>query len=32
MTHIAIQEAVNGQAAEWFEQVSEQDYIGNTTF
>lgn len=26
MTHIAIQEAVNGSAVEWLEQVSEADY------
>ncbi len=26
MTHVAIQEAVNGSAVEWLEQVSEADY------
>ncbi|MGB3044661.1 MAG: cupin domain-containing protein [Xanthobacteraceae bacterium] len=26
MTHIAIQEAVNGSAVEWLEQVSDADY------
>ncbi|MBN8963074.1 MAG: cupin domain-containing protein [Rhizobiales bacterium] len=26
MTHIAVQEAVNGSAVEWLEQVSEADY------
>ena len=26
MTHIAIQEALNGQAVEWLEQVSEAEY------
>ena len=28
MTHIAIQEAVNGLAATWMEQVSDADYLG----
>ena len=26
MTHIAIQEALNGQVAEWLEKVSKEDY------
>ena len=26
MTHIAIQEAQNGQVAEWLEQVTDEDY------
>jgi hypothetical protein len=26
MTHIAIQEALNGRVAEWLEQVSDHDY------
>ena len=26
MTHIAIQEALNGQVAEWLEQVTDEDY------
>ncbi|MDH4438988.1 MAG: cupin domain-containing protein [Rhizobium sp.] len=26
MTHIAIQEALNGKAVEWLEKVSDQDY------
>ena len=30
MTHIAIQEALNGRVAEWLEKVSDQDY-GLTT-
>jgi quercetin dioxygenase-like cupin family protein len=28
MTHIAIQEALDGKAVEWLEQVSDQDYRG----
>ena len=28
MTHIAIQEAVNGLAVTWMEQVSDADYLG----
>jgi quercetin dioxygenase-like cupin family protein len=28
MTHIAIQEELDGTAAEWFEQVSEEQYDG----
>ncbi|TBW33292.1 cupin domain-containing protein [Siculibacillus lacustris] len=28
MTHIAIQEAVDGSAADWFEHVSDQQYAG----
>ena len=26
LTHLAIQEALDGKAADWFEMVSEQDY------
>jgi hypothetical protein len=26
MTHIAIQEALNGRVAEWLEKVSDEDY------
>lgn len=26
MTHVAVQEALNGSAAEWLEQVSEEEY------
>jgi hypothetical protein len=26
MTHIAIQEAQNGQVAEWLEHVTDEDY------
>jgi hypothetical protein len=26
MTHIAIQEALDGRVAEWLEKVSEEDY------
>jgi hypothetical protein len=26
MTHIAIQEALNGRVAEWLEQVADHDY------
>lgn len=29
MTHLAIQEALDGKAAEWFEQVSDQEYAAN---
>lgn len=28
MTHIAIQEALEGKAVEWLEHVSEEDYLG----
>ena len=28
MTHIAIQEAQDGKAADWLEQVSDADYLG----
>ena len=28
MTHIAIQERLNGQAVEWLEKVSEEQYLG----
>jgi len=28
MTHIAVQEAVDGSAADWQEQVSDADYLG----
>ncbi|HRO13283.1 cupin domain-containing protein [Amaricoccus sp.] len=28
MTHIAIQEALDGRAADWLEQVSDADYLG----
>lgn len=28
MTHIAVQEAVDGSAADWLEHVSEDDYLG----
>lgn len=31
MTHIAVQEAVNGSAVEWLEQVSEADYTKAVT-
>jgi len=27
MTHIAIQEALDGKAVEWMEQVSDEDYF-----
>jgi quercetin dioxygenase-like cupin family protein len=30
MTHIAIQEALNGKAADWLEQVSEEQYGGRS--
>ena len=26
MTHLAIQEAQDGKAADWYEQVSDEDY------
>lgn len=29
MTHIAIQEALDGKAADWFELVSDQEYAAN---
>lgn len=28
MTHIAVQEGLNGSTAEWLEQVSDEDYSG----
>jgi len=28
MTHIAIQEALNGKAVEWMEHVSDEEYGG----
>ncbi|NKX44958.1 cupin domain-containing protein [Roseicyclus persicicus] len=28
MTHVAVQEAVDGSAADWQEQVSDADYLG----
>ena len=31
MTHIAIQEALNGRVAEWLEQVSDYDYNTNNS-
>lgn len=31
MTHIAIQEALDGKAVEWLEQVSDEDYQGDAT-
>jgi hypothetical protein len=30
MTHIAIQEALNGKVVEWMEKVSDDDYEGKT--
>jgi quercetin dioxygenase-like cupin family protein len=30
MTHIAIQEALNGKTVEWMEQVTDQDYLSGT--
>ena len=30
MTHIAIQEALNGSVAEWLEKVSDDQYLSNT--
>ena len=30
MTHIAIQEALNGRVAEWLEKVSDEDYSRTT--
>jgi quercetin dioxygenase-like cupin family protein len=30
MTHIAIQEALNGSPVDWMEQVSDQQYPGAT--
>ena len=30
MTHIAIQEALNGSVAEWLEKVSDNQYLSNT--
>ena len=29
MTHIAIQESLNGKVANWLEHVSERDYLRN---
>ena len=31
MTHIAIQEALNGSVAEWLEKVSDDQYLSNTS-
>ena len=31
MTHIAIQEELDGSAVEWLEQVSEEQYAASTT-
>jgi quercetin dioxygenase-like cupin family protein len=31
MSHIAIQEYLDGEAADWFEQVSDAQYAGATT-
>jgi quercetin dioxygenase-like cupin family protein len=31
MTHIAIQEALNGKVVEWMEKVTDDDYHGRTT-
>ena len=31
MTHIAIQEALNGSVAEWLEKVSNDQYLSNTS-
>jgi hypothetical protein len=28
MTHIAIQEQLDGKAVEWMEQVSDEQYLG----
>jgi quercetin dioxygenase-like cupin family protein len=28
MTHIAIQEALDGRAVDWLDQVSDADYLG----
>jgi quercetin dioxygenase-like cupin family protein len=30
MTHLAIQEALDGKAVDWLEQVSDADYLGKT--
>ncbi len=30
MTHIAIQEALDGKAVDWLEPVSEAQYLGST--
>jgi quercetin dioxygenase-like cupin family protein len=30
MTHIAIQEALDGKTVEWMEQVTDQDYLSGT--
>jgi quercetin dioxygenase-like cupin family protein len=30
MTHIAIQEALDGKVVEWMEQVADQDYLSGT--
>jgi quercetin dioxygenase-like cupin family protein len=30
MTHIAIQEALDGKMVEWLEKVSDEDYLGKT--
>ncbi len=30
MTHIAVQEAVNGRVVEWMEKVSEEQYRGKS--
>ena len=30
MTHIAIQEALNGQVADWLEKVTDEDYLINS--
>ena len=30
LTHLAIQEAQDGKAADWFEPVSDQDYGAST--
>lgn len=32
MTHIAIQEALNGENVEWFEKVSDEVYLQNSVF
>ena len=31
MSHIAIQEALDGKAVEWMEQVSEREYLGSAS-